>query len=55
MIYVCLLWYMWVVQKTRGIFVIPIKHRPLSVNWVKWQIALKPRSYIILSVKFILL
>jgi hypothetical protein len=55
MIYVCLLWYMWVVQKTRGIFVTSIKYRPLSVNWVKWKITLKPRRNIILSVKFILL
>jgi hypothetical protein len=53
-IYVGLLWYMWVVQKTRGIFVIPIKHRFLSVNWVKWQIALEPRRNIILGVNFIL-
>jgi hypothetical protein len=45
---------MWVVQKTRGIFVISIKYKPLSVNWVKWKIALQPRGNIILGVKFIL-
>jgi hypothetical protein len=53
MIYVCLLWYRWVVQKARGIFVISIKYRPSSVNWVKWKVALKPRRKIILSAKFI--
>jgi hypothetical protein len=45
---------MWVVQKTRGIFVISIKYRPLSVNWVEWKVALKPRRNIILGVKIML-
>jgi hypothetical protein len=52
--YVCLLWYMCVVQRNRGIIVISVKYRFLSVNWVKWEIALKPRINIILGVKFIL-
>jgi hypothetical protein len=51
MIYVYLICYMWVVQKARGI--ISIKYRPLSVNWVEWKVALKPRRKIILSAKFI--
>jgi hypothetical protein len=42
---------MWVVQKIRGIFVISIKYRPLSVNWVEWKVVLRPRRKIILSVK----
>jgi hypothetical protein len=46
---------MWVVPKTRGVFVISIKYKPLSVNWVVWKVALKPRRKIILSVEFILL
>jgi hypothetical protein len=53
-IYVGLLWYVWVVQKTRGLFVISIKYRPLSVNWVEWKVALKPRRNIILGVKIML-
>jgi hypothetical protein len=55
MIYVCSLWYMWVVTETRGIFVTSIKYRPLSVIWIKWKVALKPRRKIVVNVKFILL
>jgi hypothetical protein len=45
---------MWVSQKTRGVFVISILYSPLSVSWVEWKVALKPRRNIILGVKFML-
>jgi hypothetical protein len=40
-----------IVQKARGISVISIKYRLLSVIWVKWKVALEPRGKIIPSAR----
>jgi hypothetical protein len=47
----CLLCFMWIVQKARGISIISIKYRSLIVNRVKWNIALKPREKFMLGVE----
>jgi hypothetical protein len=41
---VCLLWYVCIVQRIKGIFVISIRYRSLNVNRVKWKIAIASRG-----------
>jgi hypothetical protein len=41
---VCLLWYVCIVQRIKGIFVISIRCRSLNVNRVKWKIAIASRG-----------